>query len=103
MNCEQLLLLCFVHNWGGRKRYTVGGKQGGDFRIKKIIKYFRFDLFYFMSEMSEIYCTNVMHLILFLSETSEIMDYSCEEADSESESIKLYALELPLELLFMIL
>ena len=31
------------------------------------------------------------------------MDYSCEEADSESESIELHALELPLELLFMIL
>ena len=46
---------------------------------------------------------NVMHLILFMSETSEIMDYSCEEADSESESIELHALELPLELLFMIL
>ena len=25
------------------------------------------------------------------------MDYSCEEADSESESIELHALELPLE------
>ena len=31
------------------------------------------------------------------------MDYSCEEANSESESIELHALELPLELLFMIL
>ena len=53
-----------------------------------------------MSEMSEIHCTNVMRLILFMS---EIMDYSCEEANSESESIELHALELPLELLFMIL
>ena len=25
-----------------------------------------------MSEMSEIHCTNVMHLILFMSETSEM-------------------------------
>ena len=56
-----------------------------------------------MSERSEIHCTNVMHLILFMSETSEILYYSCEEADSESESIELHALELPLELLFMIL
>ena len=56
-----------------------------------------------MSEMSEIHCTNVMHLILFMSKTSEILDYSCEEANSESKSIKLHALELPLELLFMIL
>ena len=60
-------------------------------------------LILFMSETSEIHCTNVMHLILFMSEMSEIMDYSCEEADSESESIELHALELPLELLFMIL
>ena len=52
-----------------------------------------------MSETSEIHCTNVMRLILFMLETSEIMDYSCEEADSESESIELHALEL----LFMIL
>ena len=56
-----------------------------------------------MSETSEIHCMNVKRLILFMSETSEIMDYSCEEADSESESIELHALELPLELLFMIL
>ena len=61
-----------------------GWETGGDFEIKNN-KYIRFDLFYFMSE------------------TSEIMDYSCEEADSESESIELHALELPLELLFMIL
>ena len=53
-----------------------------------------------MSEMSEIHCMNVMCLILFMSETSEIPYYSCEEPDSESE---LHALELPLELLFMIL
>ena len=53
--------------------------------------------------MLEIHCTNVMRLILFMSQTSEILYYSCEEADSESESIKLHALELPLELLFMIL
>ena len=85
----------------GCKRYTVGGKPGGgDFKIKNIIKYIGFDLFYFMSE---IHCTNVMHLILFMSEMSEILYYSCEEADSESESIELHALELPLELLFMIL
>ena len=38
-----------------------------------------------------------------MSETSEILYYSCEEADAESESIELHALELPLELLFMIL
>ena len=44
-----------------------------------------------MLETSEIHCTNVMRLILFMS---EIMDYSCEEADSESESIELHALEL---------
>ena len=56
-----------------------------------------------MSETSEIHCMNVMCLILFMSETSEIMDYSCEEADSESESIELHALKLPLELLFIIL
>ena len=56
-----------------------------------------------MLETSEIHCTNVMRLILFMSEMSEIMDYSCEEADSESESIELHALKLPLELLFMIL
>ena len=31
---------------------------GGDFKIKNIIKYIRFDLFYFMSE---IHCTIVMH------------------------------------------
>ena len=43
---------------------------------------------------------NLMHKLLFMSETSEILYYSCEELDSESE---LYALELPLELLFMIL
>ena len=36
VNCELfLLLLYFVHNWGGHKRYTVGGKRGGDFKIKK--------------------------------------------------------------------
>ena len=57
-------------------------------------------MFYFMSEMSEIHGMNVIHLILFMSETSEILYYSCEELDSESE---LHALELPLELLFMIL
>ena len=56
-----------------------------------------------MSEMLEIHCTNVMHLILFMSETSEILYYSCEEADSESESTELHALKLPLKLLFMIL
>ena len=56
-----------------------------------------------MSETSEIHCTNVMRLILFMLVTLEIMDYSCEEADSESESIELHALKLPLELLFMIL
>ena len=56
-----------------------------------------------MSAMLEIHCTNVMHLILFMSETSEILYYSCEEANSESESTELRALELPLELLFMIL
>ena len=38
-----------------------------------------------------------------MSEMSEIMDYSCEEGDSESESIELHALKLQLELLFMIL
>ena len=80
-------------NWGG----------GGDFKIKNIIKYIGFDLFYFMSERLEIHCTNVMCLILFMSETSEILYYSSEEANSESESIELHALELPLELLFMIL
>ena len=37
------------------------GNWGGDFKIKNIIKYIRFDLFYFMSEMSEIHCTIVMH------------------------------------------
>ena len=79
------------------------GNWGGDFKIKNIIKYIRFDLFYFMLETSEIHCTNVMCLILFMLEMLEIMDYSCEEADSESESIELHALELPLELLFMIL
>ena len=79
------------------------GTGGGDFKIKNIIKYIGFDLFYFMSERLEIYCTNVMHLILFTSETSEILYYSCEEAYSESESIELHALELPLKLLFMIL
>ena len=79
------------------------GNQGSDFKIKNIIKYIGFDLFYFMSERSEIHCTNVMHLILFMSETSEILYYSCEEADSESESIELHALQLPLELLFIIL
>ena len=56
-----------------------------------------------MLEMSEIHCMNVMHLILFMSQTSEILYYSYEEADSESESIELHALELPLEMLFMIL
>ena len=81
----------------------MGNWEGGDFKIKNIIKYIRFDLFYFMSETSEIHCMNVMCLILFMSEMLEIMDYSCEEADSESESIELHALELPLELLFMIL
>ena len=39
----------------------MGGKLGSDFKIKKIIKYIGFDLFYFMSEMLEIHCTNVMH------------------------------------------
>ena len=34
------------------------GGAGGDFKIKNIIKYIGFDLFYFMLE---IYCTNVMH------------------------------------------
>ena len=53
-----------------------------------------------MSETSEIHCTNVMRLILFMS---EIVYYSCKEADSDSESIELHPLELPLELLFMIL
>ena len=53
-------------------------------------------MFYFMSEMSEIHGTNLMRLILFMSETLEILYYSCEELDSESE---LHALEL----LFMIL
>ena len=43
---------------------------------------------------------NVMRLILFMSETSEILYYSCEQPDSESE---LHALKLPLKLLFMIL
>ena len=56
-----------------------------------------------MLETSEIHCTNVMHLILFMSEMLEILYYSCEEADSESESTELHALKLPLELLFMIL
>ena len=56
-----------------------------------------------MSEMSEIHCTNVMHLILFMLETLEILYYSCKEADSESESTELHALKLPLELLFIIL
>ena len=53
-----------------------------------------------MLETSEIHCMNVMRLILFMS---EILYYSCEEADSESESTELHALELPLKLLFMIL
>ena len=44
---------------------------------------------------------NVMHLILFMSEMSEILYYFCEDADSESESTELHALELPLKLLFM--
>ena len=57
-------------------------------------------MFYFMSEMSEIHGTNLMHLLLFMSETSEILYYSCEELNSESE---LHAVELPLKLLFMIL
>ena len=56
-----------------------------------------------MSETSEIHCTNVMRLILFMSQTMEILYYSCEEANSESKSIELHAFELPLELLFMIL
>ena len=43
---------------------------------------------------------NVMRLILFMSETLEILYYSCEELDSESE---LHELKLPLKLLFMIL
>ena len=51
-----------------------------------------------MLETSEIHCTNVVHLILFMSKTSEILYYSCEE----SESTELHALKLPLELLFMI-
>ena len=55
-----------------------------------------------MLERFEIHCTNVMRLILFMLETSEILYYSCEEANSESESIELHALGLPLELLFMI-
>ena len=82
-----------------------GWETGGGviFKIKNIIKYIGFDLFYFMSERSEIHCMNVMRLILFMSETSEILYYSHEEADSECESIELHALELPLELLFMIL
>ena len=42
-----------------------------------------------------------MCLILFMSETSEILYYSCEDSDSESESTELHALELPLELLFI--
>ena len=54
-----------------------------------------------MSETSEIHCTNVMRLILFMSEMSEILYYFCEDADSESESTELHALELPLKLLFM--
>ena len=70
----------------GYKRYTVGGKPGGGviFKIKQI-KYIGFDLFYFMSETSEIHGTNVMRLILFMLETSEILYYSCKDADSESE------------------
>ena len=75
----------------------------GGFKIKNIIKYIGFDLFYFMSERSEIHCMNIMCLILFMLKTSEILYYSCEEADSESESIELHALGLPVELLFMIL
>ena len=94
---------CTTYVRPGCKRYTVGRKPGGDFKIKNIIKYIGFDLFYFMSERSEIYCTNVMRLILFMLEMLEILYYSCEEADSESESIELHALELPLELLFLIL
>ena len=40
----------------------VHGKPGGgDFKIKNITKYIRFDLFYFMAEMLEIHCTIVMH------------------------------------------
>ena len=54
-----------------------------------------------MSEMSEIHCTNVIHLILFMLEMSEILYYFCEDADSESKSSELRALKLPLELLFM--
>ena len=68
----------------GCKRYMVGRKLGGGVILKQI-KYIGFDLFYFMSEMSEIHGTNVMHLILFMSETLEILYYSCEDADSESE------------------
>ena len=44
----------------GFKRYTVGGKWGGVILNKKQIKYIGFDLFYFMSETSEIHCMNVM-------------------------------------------
>ena len=44
-----------------------------------------------------------MHLIVFKSEMSEILYYSCEDADSESDSTELHALELPLELVFIIL
>ena len=80
----------------------MGYGRGGDFEIKTLIKYIGFNLFYFMLEMSEIHCTNVMCLILYMAKTSEILYYSCEEAHSESESTELHALELPLELLFMI-
>ena len=65
------------------------------------MKYIGFDLFYFMLETSEIHCTNVMHLILFMSETLVILYYSCKDADSESKSTELHALKLPLKLLFM--
>ena len=71
MNCELLLLLCFVHKVKG-KRYTVHGKPGGDFKIKNIIKYIRFDLFYFMSQMLEIHSTIVMHEIACMLEMLEM-------------------------------
>ena len=58
------------------------GNGGVILNKKTQIKYIGFDLFYFMSETSEIHCMNVMHLILFMSETSEILYYSCEEANS---------------------
>ena len=54
-------LPCTTRVRPGCKRYTVGGKWGGEILNKKHkLKYIGFDLFYFMSEMSEIHCTNVM-------------------------------------------